>query len=67
MRLKKYSKKTRDTLRDRVRSFCCVSAGSDGLIPSYASEEIAKIAESDAISLKRVKELEMVSDHDTAA
>src|SRR5918994_6051990 len=44
-----------------------IAQGQIGLIPSYASEEIAKIAKSDAISLKRVKELEMVSDHDTAA
>jgi len=44
-----------------------LAQGQIGLIPSYASEEIAKIAKSDAISLKRVKELEMVSDHDTAA
>src|SRR6188474_2563414 len=44
-----------------------LAQGQIGLIPSYASEEITKIARSNAISLKRVKELEMVSDHDTAA
>lgn len=37
------------------------------LIPSYASEEIAKNARSGMVTLKRVKELELVSDHDTAA
>ncbi len=41
--------------------------GQIGLIPSYASKEIAEIAKSGAISLKRVRELELVSDHDTAA
>jgi adenylosuccinate lyase len=38
-----------------------------GVIPSYASEEITRIAKSRAVSLRRVKELEIVSDHDTAA
>jgi adenylosuccinate lyase len=38
-----------------------------GVIPSYASEEITRIAKSHAVSLRRVKELEIVSDHDTAA
>src|SRR5215203_4826757 len=41
--------------------------GQIGVIPSYASEEIVKIAKSHAVSLRRVKELEIVSDHDTAA
>ena len=38
-----------------------------GLIPSYASEEITRIVKSYAVSLRRVKELEIASDHDTAA
>src|ERR671924_107850 len=38
-----------------------------GVIPSYASEEITRIVRSNAVSLRRVKELEIVSDHDTAA
>src|SRR5918912_1507674 len=38
-----------------------------GVIPSYASEEITRIVKSNAVSLRRVKELEIVSDHDTAA
>lgn len=38
-----------------------------GVIPSYASEEITRIAKSHVVSLRRVKELEIVSDHDTAA
>jgi adenylosuccinate lyase len=41
--------------------------GQIGVIPPYASKEIAKIAKSCAVSLKRVKELELISDHDTAA
>lgn len=41
--------------------------GKLGVIPSHASEEIVKIATSNAVSLRRVKELEIVSDHDTAA
>jgi adenylosuccinate lyase len=38
-----------------------------GLIPTYASKEIVKIARSHSVSLNRVKELELISDHDTAA
>ncbi|MGA7541623.1 MAG: adenylosuccinate lyase [Nitrososphaeraceae archaeon] len=41
--------------------------GQIGVIPSYASKEIVKIARSHAVSLNRVKELESISDHDTAA
>ena len=37
------------------------------LIPKYASEEITKIITSNKISLTRIKDLEKVSDHDTAA
>ncbi len=37
------------------------------LIPKEASEEITKIIASDKISLDRIKDLERVSDHDTAA
>jgi adenylosuccinate lyase len=41
--------------------------GQINLIPSYASEEIVRKAKSDVVTLKRIKELELVSDHDTAA
>jgi adenylosuccinate lyase len=37
------------------------------LIPQYASDEITKIITSNKISLTRIKDLEKVSDHDTAA
>jgi len=37
------------------------------LIPQYAATEIAKIITSNNISLDRVKDLEKISDHDTAA
>ena len=41
--------------------------GQVGLIPTYASKEIVKIARSHSVSLNRVKQLELISDHDTAA
>jgi adenylosuccinate lyase len=41
--------------------------GQVGLIPTYASKEIVKIARSHSVSLDRVKQLELISDHDTAA
>ena len=41
--------------------------GELGIIPEIASKEIAQVAKSDKISLKRVKELESISEHDTAA
>jgi adenylosuccinate lyase len=41
--------------------------GQVGLIPTYASEEIVRIAKSHIVHLNRVKELELISDHDTAA
>lgn len=41
--------------------------GEIGLIPSKAAKEIALKARSGNISIKRVKELEAVSEHDTAA
>src|SRR6185437_2543353 len=37
------------------------------IIPKYAALEIAEIIRSDKINLDRIKELEKVSDHDTAA
>ncbi len=37
------------------------------IIPKYAAIEIAEIIQSDKINLDRIKELEKVSDHDTAA
>jgi adenylosuccinate lyase len=44
-----------------------VAQGRLGLIPSYASDEIMKIGRSGTVSLGRIKEIEAVSDHDTAA
>jgi adenylosuccinate lyase len=44
-----------------------VVQGQLNVIPSYASEEIMKVASSNAVNLERIKELEVVSDHDTAA
>ena len=41
--------------------------GEIGLIPPKAAKEIALKARSGNISIKRVKELEAVSEHDTAA
>lgn len=41
--------------------------GAIGLIPSKAAREIASKARSGKIKIKRVKELEAVSEHDTAA
>ncbi len=41
--------------------------GEVGLIPSKAAKEIALKARSGKITVKRVKELEAVSEHDTAA
>ncbi|HEY8140275.1 MAG TPA: adenylosuccinate lyase [Nitrososphaera sp.] len=38
-----------------------------GMIPSDAAMEIARAAKSDKVTLKRVNELEAISDHDTAA
>jgi adenylosuccinate lyase len=44
-----------------------LAQGELGIIPEIASKEIAQVAKSDKISLKRVKELESISEHDTAA
>jgi adenylosuccinate lyase len=41
--------------------------GQMKLIPSYASEEIGRKAKAGVVKVKRIKELELVSDHDTAA
>jgi adenylosuccinate lyase len=41
--------------------------GQMKLIPSYASEEIGRKAKAGVVTVKRIKELELVSDHDTAA
>ncbi|MGA8843433.1 MAG: adenylosuccinate lyase [Nitrososphaeraceae archaeon] len=41
--------------------------GNLGIIPLKSSKEIYKIAKSGKIKLNRVKELEVISDHDTAA
>ena len=41
--------------------------GKLGIIPLKSSKEIYKIAKSGKIKLNRVKELEVISDHDTAA
>jgi adenylosuccinate lyase len=44
-----------------------VAQGAIGVIPKIASTEIARVANLDTISLERVKELESISEHDTAA
>lgn len=44
-----------------------LAQGQLGVIPSYASEEIVRVASSNSVDLERIKELEAVSDHDTAA
>lgn len=44
-----------------------IAQGELGVIPENASKEIAEIANSNKISLKRIKELESISEHDTAA
>jgi adenylosuccinate lyase len=44
-----------------------LAQGRLGLIPDFASKEIAEIAKSNKISLERVKELESISEHDTGA
>lgn len=41
--------------------------GEVGLVPAKAAKEIASKARSSKITIKRVKELEAVSEHDTAA
>ena len=44
-----------------------MAQGELGVIPKNASKEIADVANSNRISLKRIKELESISEHDTAA
>jgi adenylosuccinate lyase len=44
-----------------------LAQGELGVIPENASKEIADVANSNGISLKRIKELESISEHDTAA
>jgi adenylosuccinate lyase len=44
-----------------------LAQGELGVIPENASKEIADVANSKRISLKRIKELESISEHDTAA
>jgi adenylosuccinate lyase len=41
--------------------------GELGVIPEKASKEIADAANSNRITLRRIKELELISEHDTAA
>src|SRR5262245_37506622 len=41
--------------------------GELGVIPDNASKEIADVANSNRVTLKRIKELELISEHDTAA
>jgi adenylosuccinate lyase len=51
----------------RFEATVALAQGQLGVIPSYASEEIVKVASSNSVNLERIKELEAVSDHDTAA
>jgi len=44
-----------------------IAQGNLNLIPNLAAKEIIKVALSKSIPLKRVKELEKISEHDTAA
>jgi adenylosuccinate lyase len=44
-----------------------LSQGELNLIPPNASKEIARIARSNKITLKRVRDLESISEHDTAS
>ena len=44
-----------------------MAQGKLGLIPENASTEIVDVANSNRISLKRIKELESISEHDNAA
>ncbi len=41
--------------------------GKLNLIPLNASKEISKVARSNKITLKKIKELELISEHDTAS
>jgi adenylosuccinate lyase len=51
----------------RFEAEVALAQGKLGLIPDFASKEIAEIAKSDKITLERVKELESISEHDTGA
>jgi adenylosuccinate lyase len=44
-----------------------IAQGNLNLIPNLAAKEIFKVTRSKSISLKRIKELEKISEHDTAA
>src|ERR671919_1239860 len=44
-----------------------LAQGELGVIPENASKEIVDVTNSNGISLKRIKELESISEHDTAA
>ena len=51
----------------RFEAEVAIAQGELGLIPENASKEIADVTSSNRIHLKRIKELESISDHDTAA
>src|ERR687892_1546164 len=51
----------------RFEAEVALAQGELGVIPENASKEIADVANSNGISLKRIKELESISEHDTAA
>lgn len=51
----------------RFEAEVAVAQGELGVIPKNASREIASIANSSRTSVKRIRELESISEHDTAA
>ncbi|MGH9963901.1 MAG: adenylosuccinate lyase [Nitrososphaeraceae archaeon] len=51
----------------RFEAEVAMAQGELGVIPERAYKEIAQVANSNRISLKRIKELESISEHDTAA
>jgi adenylosuccinate lyase len=51
----------------RFEAEVAIAQGELGLIPENASKEIVDVTSSNRINLKRIKELESISDHDTAA
>lgn len=51
----------------RFEAEVALAQGELGVIPKNASREIASIANSSRISVKRIRELESISEHDTAA
>ena len=44
-----------------------LSQGKLNLIPLNASKEISRVARSNKITMKRIKDLESISEHDTAS